>query len=171
MDAIQIPAFLCRQTDLLQECGQWFNDVNIKKGQWIDPQQTAFFADKIKSKNPDACVWITERGTFFGYGNLVVDFRASRQMIDYCDYLILDCTHSTQYKNRDFTAGDRKLAESYMMASVNFTYSGLFIETHFNPETAVSDGDCMIQTQKIPWLLNKYDRLKSIAQETFTEKI
>ena len=171
VDAIQIPAFLCRQTDLLQECGRCFSDVNVKKGQWVDPQQAAFFAGKVKSKNPDARVWITERGTFFGYGNLVVDFRASEQMLEYCDYLVLDCTHSTQCKRGEFTSGDRNLAERYMMASVHFPYTGIFIETHFDPASATSDGDCMVLTQKIPWLLDKYDRLKAIAQETYSEEM
>jgi len=169
VDAIQIPAFLCRQTDLLQDCGKWFNQVNIKKGQWVDPAMTAFFAGKVKSQNPDAEVWITERGTFFGYGNLVVDFRAAEQMQEYCDVLVLDCTHSTQCKVGQFTSGSRVLAEQFMMASVHFPYSGIFIETHFDPKNATSDGDCMVLTPRIPYLLDKYDRLKAIAQEAAPE--
>ena len=169
VDAIQIPAFLCRQTDLLQECGKWFSDVNVKKGQWVDPQQTAFFAGKIKSLNPDARVWITERGTFFGYGNLIVDFRAGEVMAEFCDYLVLDCTHSTQCKRGEFTSGDRNLAEQYLMASVNFPYNGIFLETHFDPKTATSDGDCMVLTERVPWLLDKYDRLQTIAREQYPE--
>ncbi|WP_321493256.1 3-deoxy-8-phosphooctulonate synthase [uncultured Desulfobacter sp.] len=162
VDAIQIPAFLCRQTDLLQECGKNFKDVNVKKGQWIDPHQTAFFAEKIKSKNPDTRVWITERGTFFGYGNLIVDFNAAGIMREYCDHLIIDCTHSTQHKEGQFTSGSRSLAEKYLMASIPFSYTGIFIETHFEPSKATSDGDCMVLTQRIPKLLKVYDKMSQI---------
>lgn len=169
VDAIQVPAFLCRQTDLLQECGKWFDYVNIKKGQWIDPAQTAFFAGKVKSGNENAEVWVTERGTFFGYGNLVVDFRSAKEMREYTEHLILDCTHSTQCKRGEFTSGDRTLAEQYLLASTNFPYTGIFIETHFNPEQATSDGDCMVLTPKIPWLLDKYDRMQAIAREEYAE--
>ena len=165
VDAIQIPAFLCRQTDLLRECGKHFSFVNIKKGQWIDPAQTAFFAGKIKDANPDAEVWITERGTFFGYGNLVVDFRAASEMREFCDELVLDCTHSTQCKRGDFTSGDRGLAEKYLMTSLHYDYSGIFIETHFEPLTATSDGDCMVYTDRLPRLLEEHDRIEEIIKE------
>lgn len=165
VDAIQIPAFLCRQTDLLRECGKHFSVVNIKKGQWIDPAQTAFFAGKIKDSNPDTKVWLTERGTFFGYGNLVVDFRAAEEMRGFCDELILDCTHSTQCKRGDFTSGDRTLAEKYLMTSLHYAYSGIFIETHFDPSSGTSDGDCMVYTDRIPRLLEQHDKLEAIIKE------
>ena len=162
VDAIQIPAFLCRQTDLLVECGVHFDCVNVKKGQFVDPSQTAFFAEKVRSRSPKTRVWICDRGTTFGYGNLVLDFRAAGIMKDFCDELILDCTHSTQCKKGDFTSGDRELAERFMMASAAFEYTGLFLETHLDPPNAISDADCQIEMQRLPGLLARFDAVESI---------
>jgi 2-dehydro-3-deoxyphosphooctonate aldolase (KDO 8-P synthase) len=138
-DLIQIPAFLCRQTDLLVECGKNFDFINVKKG-----------------------LWLTERGTTFGYGNLTVDFGAATFYRKHFDRVILDCTHSTQQKKGDFTGGDRTLAEKFMLASLAFDYNGIFAETHPNPPEAVSDGDCQIFLNRMPDLIKKYDQLAEI---------
>lgn len=159
IDVIQIPAFLCRQTDLLVECGESFDIVHVKKGQWISPEATKHFAGKIRSKNQNAQVWITERGTQFGYEQLIVDFAAADEMIQYGDRLFLDCTHSTQRKKGDFTGGDRDLAAKYLMAAPIFGYNGIFAEIHPNPETAISDGDCQINLSDWSRLLNKFDKI------------
>jgi 2-dehydro-3-deoxyphosphooctonate aldolase (KDO 8-P synthase) len=159
VDVIQVPAFLCRQTDLLVECGKHFKIVHVKKGQWISPEATKHFAGKIRSHNPDAEVWITERGSQFGYEQLIVDFGAAEEMRDYCDRLILDCTHSTQRKKGDFTGGSRDLAAKYMLAAPIFEYNGIFAEVHPEPPVAYSDADCQIYLRDWSRLLHKFDRI------------
>jgi 2-dehydro-3-deoxyphosphooctonate aldolase (KDO 8-P synthase) len=165
IDIIQIPAFLCRQTDLLVSAGRTAKIVNVKKGQWITPDQTKYFAEKVKSKSPDTECWITERGTAFGSNPLLVDFGAAKEMAGYCDHLILDCTHATQRKKGDTTGGDRELAEKYMMASLFYEYTGLFIETHPNPPSAVSDADCQIYLNRMEKLVNFYGEIEELCQK------
>lgn len=165
IDLLQIPAFLCRQTDLLVESGRLCDKVNIKKGQWINPDSTKHFIGKVKHGSPDTEVWITERGTFFGYNQLIVDFGAVEDMAKHYDRVILDCTHSTQRKKGDFTGGDRGLAEKYLIASLAYDYSGIFAECHPNPPSAVSDGDCQLYLDRIPLLLERYDRVAKALSE------
>lgn len=165
VDVIQIPAFLCRQTDLLVECGKHFNVVNIKKGQWINPDSTKHFVGKVRKENPDAEVWITERGTSFGYGQLIVDFGAVSEMKKHYDRVILDCTHSTQRKKGDFTGGDRELAERYVISAPLFDYDGVFAECHPNPPCAISDGDCQIFLNRIPHLLECHDETSKVIDD------
>ncbi|MBD3422610.1 MAG: 3-deoxy-8-phosphooctulonate synthase [Chitinivibrionales bacterium] len=160
VDAIQIPAFLCRQTDLLVESGRCFNYVNIKKGQWMSPQQTSHFHEKVKSQNPKAEVWITDRGTSFGYGNLIVDFGAAAILKKFCDKVIFDCTHSTQRIVGDFTRGDREMAKQYLLASVPFGFDGIFMETHPDPDTALSDSTCQVDMDDVYMLKEKYSQMK-----------
>jgi 2-dehydro-3-deoxyphosphooctonate aldolase (KDO 8-P synthase) len=164
VDLVQIPAFLCRQTDLLIECGKHFSKVNIKKGQWINPDSTKQFVGKVKNLNPDCEVWITERGTFFGYNQLVVDFNAVETMLPYYDRVILDCTHSTQRKKGDFTGGNRELAEKYLLTASMFGYTGVFAECHPEPPTALSDGDCQLYLDRIPQLLEKFERIQQATK-------
>lgn len=159
IDVIQVPAFLCRQTDLLVECGKHFDIVNVKKGQWLSPEATKHFAGKIRSENPQAQVWITERGAYHGYEKLLVDFGAVAEMKDYCDKLFLDCTHATQRKKGDFTGGDRELAAKYMLASAIFGYEGIFAEVHPNPPQAHSDADCQLYLKDLPRLLAQIDEI------------
>ncbi len=159
VDAVQIPAFLCRQTDLLQESGRLFNAVNVKKGQWINPKHTKYFSEKIKKYNPGAEVWITERGTVFGYSNLIVDFSAAEVMRRYCDHLILDCTHSSQSYENDFTSGNREFAKKLLYASLHFDYDGIFMEAHIDPQRAISDGASQIEIDQLAPLLEKFDAL------------
>lgn len=163
IDVIQVPAFLCRQTDLLTECGRHFGIVHVKKGQWISPEATKHFAGKIRSARGNAEVWITERGTYHGYEQLLVDFSAVEEMSSHCERVFLDCTHSTQKRKGDFTGGDRELAAKYLLAAPIFGYTGIFAEVHPNPPTAVSDADCQIYLKDWARLLCKYDKIHEIA--------
>lgn len=163
IDVIQIPAFLCRQTDLLIECGKHFDIVHIKKGQWVSPEATKHFAGKIRSENPNAQVWITDRGLYHGYEKLLVDFGAVEEMKDYGDKVILDCTHSTQRKKGDFTGGDRELAAKYMLAAPIFGYTGIFAEVHPDPPVAFSDADCQIYLRDWARLLNRFDKISEVV--------
>jgi len=163
IDIIQIPAFLCRQTDLIVECAKHFNIVNIKKGQWMSPQNMVKGIDKIKNVNPDAQAWITERGTQFGYTQLIVDFGAVDFLRRHVDAVILDTTHSTQrLKPNGRTGGDSKLAEKYMMVADIFGYDGIFAETHPNPPEAYSDGDSQMRLDKIGESIKRVDEISKI---------
>lgn len=145
IDCIQIPAFLCRQTDLLVECAKHFDIVNIKKGQWMSPQNMIKGVDKIKETNPNAEAWITERGTQFGYTQLIVDFGAVDILKEHFDEVILDCTHSTQrLKSNGRTGGCSEMAVKYWKVADIFNYDGVFVETHPNPAEATSDMDSQI---------------------------
>jgi 2-dehydro-3-deoxyphosphooctonate aldolase (KDO 8-P synthase) len=145
IDVIQIPAFLCRQTDLLVESAKHFDVVNIKKGQWVSPENLLQGVDKIKSTNPDCQAWATERGTQVGYGKLMVDFSAVDIMKQGFDKVILDCTHSTQgFKANGRVEGNVALAERYIQAADIFQYDGIFAETHYTPEIADSDRDSQL---------------------------
>lgn len=163
IDVIQIPAFLCRQTDLLIECGKHFNIVNVKKGQWISPESALHFIGKVRKQNPTAEVWITERGSQFGYEQLLVDFGAADELRNHFDKVILDCTHSTQCRKSKsaFTGGNRSLAERFLLASLAFSYNGIFAEVHPNPTAAISDADCQIYLKRLPRLLALYDKLSA----------
>jgi 2-dehydro-3-deoxyphosphooctonate aldolase (KDO 8-P synthase) len=165
IDAIQIPAFLCRQTDLLVECAKHFDVVNIKKGQWISPQNASTFVDKVRGTNSNCEVWICERGTQFGYSQFIVDFGNVDELKKHYDKVILDCTHSTQRAKGNFTGGDRDLAEKYFLSSMIFEYDGIFVETHPNPPKAISDGDCQIYLDRFERLLEGFDKI----QETYEQ--
>lgn len=167
IDIIQVPAFLCRQTDLLVECGRYFDVVNIKKGQWMNPQNITHSAEKSRHKNKKAEVWLTERGTFFGYNKLTVDFSSVPVFKKAFDKVILDCTHSTQFIEYGFTLGDRNLAERYMISSRLFGYDGVFAETHPEPENAITDGKCMIYLDRIKALINMHEKIN----ETYNKEI
>lgn len=154
IDCVQIPAFLCRQTDLLVESAKHFDIVNIKKGQWMSPQNMIKGVDKIKNINPDCQAWITERGTQFGYGQLIVDFGAVEILKKHYDKVILDCTHSTQrLKQNGRTGGNSKMAVKYFKVADTFEYDGVFAETHPNPSQAYSDGDSQIPLDEMIKLL------------------
>ena len=144
IDMVQIPAFLCRQTDLITEAAKWFNEINVKKGQWLAPQSMEHVVTKIKEVNPNCKVYITERGTSLGYSGLIPDFRAVDILKSFSDGVILDCTHSTQKPKGDTTGGDRELAKKYALAAKIFEYDGVFIETHPDPKNALSDADSQV---------------------------
>lgn len=151
VDVIQIPAFLCRQTDLLVACAKNFNIINIKKGQWLSADAMKHAVAKIKEVDPSCEVWITERGSNFGYDRLIVDFRGVDVMKEFADKVILDCTHSTQMAGEGITGGSRKLAKQYAQAAKIFEYDGVFIETHPDPNNAISDSESQVE---LDWLIS-----------------
>ncbi len=155
-DILQIPAFLCRQTDLLLAAGQTGKWVNIKKGQFLAPDSMRFAAEKVVSTGNHQ-VMLTERGTTFGYGDLVVDFRGIPQMQETGFPVILDVTHSLQQPNQGngVTGGLPHLIETMAKAGIAVGCDGLFIETHPKPSEALSDGANMLQLNKLEALLEK----------------
>ena len=160
IDAVQVPAFLCRQTDLIVACAQNFDKINIKKGQWLGPKNLIISVDKVRATNPNAEVWITERGTSFGYHRLVVDIDIVDELKRYYDKVIIDCTHATQ-RSRDVygVQGRKEVAERFFLSAPIYHYDGIFAECHLNPSTAVSDGDCQIQMHRIPQLFDRFDKI------------
>ena len=152
VDVIQIPAFLCRQTDLLVACAKNFSIINIKKGQWLSADAMKHAVAKIKEVDPNCEVWVTERGSNFGYDRLIVDFRGVDVMKEFADKVILDCTHSTQMAGEGITRGSRKLAKQYAQAAKIFEYDGVFIETHPDPSNAISDSESQVE---LDWLVSQ----------------
>lgn len=154
VDLIQIPAFLCRQTDLLIECAKHFDKINIKKGQWMSPQNMVKGIDKIKNTNPNSEAWICERGTSLGYSQLIVDFAAVDFLKEHFDKVILDCTHSAQLtKPNGRIGGNPKLAERYFKAADIFNYDGVFCEAHPTPSLSYSDADSVLPLKRMVELL------------------
>ena len=154
IDCIQIPAFLCRQTDLVVECAKHFNKINVKKGQWLGPDNLVKSVDKIKNTNPDCEAWICDRGTNFGYYDLFVNYGIVDELKKYYDKVILDCTHSIQRSRAVYgTQGERALAERYLVSSGIFGYNGVFAEVHPNPPEATSDADCQIYLDRLEYLV------------------
>ncbi len=144
VDVIQIPAFLCRQTDMLVEAGKTGKTVNIKKGQFMAPWDMRYAVEKVKSTGNDN-IWITERGTSFGYNNLVVDFRGMRIMKELNYPVIYDVTHSMQLPSANsVSGGTRKYAKWLAFAAASIGVDGLFLEVHNNPEEALSDASVML---------------------------
>lgn len=162
VDILQIPAFLCRQTDLLVAAAQTGRMVNIKKGQFLSPEAMRFAADKIRESGNDN-VMVTERGTTFGYQDLVVDFRGIRIMQEHCKCpVIVDATHSLQQPNQScgVTGGQPQLIETIAKAGIAVGADGLFIETHPDPKNAKSDGANMLQLDLLEGLLKKLVRVR-----------
>ncbi len=161
VDVLQIPAFLCRQTDLLvaaASTGKW---VNIKKGQFLAPSSMSFAANKITETGNDK-VMLTERGTTFGYGDLVVDFRGIPTMQQTGHPVVLDVTHSLQQPNSasGVTGGMPEMIETIASAGIAVGVDGIFIETHPTPKSAMSDGANMLELSKMEHLLEKLTRLR-----------
>ena len=166
IDIVQIPAFLCKQTDLLIESAKHFDIVNIKKGQWLGPEILIKMVDKIKSINQDAQVWITDRGSNFGYDKLITDVSIVDELKTVYDKVILDCTHSTQRSRKVYgSQGVPSLAERHAIGSCVYNYDGIFIETHPDPENSPSDGECMIHLDDIGQVLKCRDKVKTIIDE------
>ena len=156
VDVVQIPAFLCRQTDLIVESARLFNKINVKKGQWLGPNNLIKSVDKIRETNPNCEAWICDRGTNFGYHDLFVNFGIVDELKEHYDKVILDCTHSIQRSRVVYgSQGDRKLAERYFVAADLFNYDGIFAEVHPNPKSAVSDGDCQLNLSDLQNLVIK----------------
>jgi 2-dehydro-3-deoxyphosphooctonate aldolase (KDO 8-P synthase) len=161
VDILQIPAFLCRQTDLLIAAARTGKIVNIKKGQFLSPGAMKFAADKVtESGNPN--VMITERGTTFGYQDLIIDYRGIPLMKTFGHPIILDVTHSLQQPNQasGVTGGMPELIETVAKAGIAVGADGLFIETHENPAVAKSDGANMLKLDLLEDLLIKLVRIK-----------
>lgn len=161
VDVLQIPAFLCRQTDLLIAAAKTGKIVNIKKGQFLSPGAMQFAADKVvESGNPN--VMLTERGTTFGYQDLIIDYRGIPQMRQFGHPVILDVTHSLQQPNQTsgVTGGMPALIETVAKAGIAVGADGLFIETHENPAVAKSDGANMLKLDLLEDLLTKLVRIR-----------
>ena len=152
-DVIQIPAFLCRQTDLLIAAAQTGRIVNVKKGQFMAPDSMKYAVDKIRESGNDD-VWLTERGTMHGYGDLVVDMRGLETMRAFAP-TFMDLTHSLQQPNqaRGVTGGRPQLIGSLARAAVAVGVDGVFIETHPEPSQAMSDGANMLPLDQLEGLL------------------
>lgn len=161
VDVLQIPAFLFRQTDLLVAAANTGKVVSIKKGQFAGPEAMSFAVDKVKDSGNDN-VWITERGTTFGYQDLVVDFRSIPVMRQYAP-VVMDITHSLQQPNQTsgVTGGKPELISTIAKAAIATGADGLFIETHQNPAEAKSDGANMLQIDGLKPLLEQLLRVRS----------
>lgn len=144
-DVLQIPAFLCRQTDLLVAAAMTGRTVNIKKAQFLSGMDMRYPLQKVRETGGDK-VWLTERGNIYGYNNLVVDFRNIADMRSFSDVVIMDCTHSVQRPGADGgkTGGDRSFVPAMALAAKAFGANGYFFEVHPDPDNALSDGPNML---------------------------
>ena len=156
VDVLQIPAFLCRQTDLLVAASQTGRVVNVKKAQFLSGEDMRFPVEKCREAGAKE-VWLTERGTTFGYNNLVVDVRNLPIMSQWADRVIMDCTHSVQRPGggNGTTSGDRQFVSAMAKAAKAFGAQGYFIETHPNPEIALSDGPNMLFLDDLETLVSE----------------
>lgn len=159
VDVLQIPAFLCRQTDLLVAAGKTGKPVKIKKGQFMAPEDMKFAVEKVRGEGNNK-VFLTERGSSFGYHNLVVDFRSLPIMRQYTP-VVFDVTHSVQRPGGlgGKSGGDRQYAAFLARAAAAVGVDGFFIETHPTPETALSDGPNMIPLNEMNDFLKKIQQL------------
>ena len=160
-DILQIPAFLCRQTDLLVAAAKTRKFVNIKKGQFLSPEAMKFVAQKVVNAG-NKNVMLTERGTTFGYQDLVIDFRSIPKMKEFGYPVVLDVTHSLQQPNQSsgVTGGQPEMIEYMAKAGIAVGADGLFIETHPDPKNAKSDGANMLKLDLVENLLKKLIYLK-----------
>jgi 2-dehydro-3-deoxyphosphooctonate aldolase (KDO 8-P synthase) len=178
VDVLQIPAFLCRQTDLLVAAGATGKSVNVKKGQWMHPEGMRGAVDKVReaargahsmpTSAPADSVAVTERGSFFGYGDLVVDMRGFARMREACDApVIFDATHSVQQPGKGqggSSGGAREFIPPLTFAALGAGADGLFMETHPDPDHAPSDGPNMIPLDALDDLVKRavdiWDRVR-----------
>ncbi len=162
IDVLQIPAFLCRQTDLLVAAAKTGKVVNIKKGQFLAPESMQFAVNKVKEQG-NSKVMLTERGSQFGYYDLVVDFRGIAEMQKTGCPAVIDVTHSLQQPNQSsgVTGGKPELIETIARAGIAVGCDGLFIETHPEPANALSDGANMLQLDRLEGLLTRLSILRN----------
>ncbi|MCX7833624.1 MAG: 3-deoxy-8-phosphooctulonate synthase [Ignavibacteria bacterium] len=162
-DILQIPAFLCRQTELIEAVAETGKIINIKKGQFISAWDMKYQADKAKNAGNNK-IMLTERGTFFGYNNLVVDMRNLVIMKIFGYPVIFDATHSVQMPsaNKGVSAGNPEFIEPLAKAAIAVGVDGIFIETHPQPEKALSDGSNMLPLSNMETLLKKLLRIYNI---------
>lgn len=149
-DVLQIPAFLCRQTDLLTAASATGRVVNVKKAQFLSGMDMRYPVEKCRESGAKE-IWLTERGNIYGYNNLVVDFRNIADMKQFVPRVVMDCTHSVQRPggNGGKTGGDRGFVPAMALAAKAFGATGYFFETHPDPEKALSDGPNMIYLDKM----------------------
>lgn len=161
-DVLQIPAFLCRQTDLLVAAAKTGKYINIKKGQFLSPESMRFAVEKVRESGNNN-VMVTERGTSFGYQDLVVDFRGVKALQENHCPAVLDCTHSLQQPNQSkgVTGGRPDLIETIAKAGVAVGFDGLFMETHPDPASALSDGANMLPLNQLKPLLQKLLKIRN----------
>ena len=161
IDVLQIPAFLCRQTDLLIAAAETGKVVNVKKGQFLSGASMKFAADKIRNAGNNK-IMLTERGTTFGYQDLVVDYRNIPWMKEHGTPVVMDVTHSLQQPNQTtgITGGNPQLIGTIAKAAIATGADGLFIETHPNPSKALSDGANMLQLDLLEGLLQQLVKLR-----------
>ena len=154
VDVLQIPAFLCRQTDLLVAAAKTGKIVNIKKAQFLSGPDMKYPVEKAKEAGATE-VWLTERGNTFGYNNLVVDFRNIPDMKEIVPKVIMDCTHSVQRPGAmgGKTGGDRRFVPAMALAAKAFGATGYFFEVHPNPDKGLSDGPNMLELDKLEGLI------------------
>ncbi|MCB0401296.1 MAG: 3-deoxy-8-phosphooctulonate synthase [Flavobacteriales bacterium] len=160
VDVLQIPAFLCRQTDLLVAAAKTGKVVNIKKGQFLSADAMQFAVNKVRESGNDN-VWLTERGTTFGYQDLIVDYRGIPVMKQFAP-TVLDITHSLQQPNQSsgVTGGKPELIETVAKAGIAVGVDGIFIETHPDPANAKSDGANMLKLDQLEQLLTKLVKIR-----------
>lgn len=160
-DIIQIPAFLCRQTDLLVAAARTGKIVNIKKGQFLSPSSMRFAMQKVTSSGNENVI-LTDRGTMFGYGDLIVDFRSIPLMRSFGVPVVMDITHSLQQPNTSegVSGGMPEMIETIAKAAIAAGADGIFMETHPDPKNAKSDGANMLPLSEVESLLRKLQRIK-----------
>jgi 2-dehydro-3-deoxyphosphooctonate aldolase (KDO 8-P synthase) len=165
VDVLQIPAFLCRQTDLLVAAAQTGKIVNVKKGQFVNGESMKFAVEKIQKAGNEK-VMLTDRGNTYGYNDLIVDYRNIPIMKQHQVPVIMDCTHSLQQPNQSggVTGGNPKMIETIAKAAIATGADGLFIEAHPNPSVAKSDGANMLRLDLLEELLFKLIKIRKAIQ-------
>jgi len=166
IDILQIPAFLCRQTDLLVAAAQTGKVVNVKKGQFLSGPAMKFAVEKIRRAGNEKII-LTERGTTFGYQDLVVDYRNIPWMQEHKTPVVMDCTHALQQPNQTsgITGGNPQLIATIAKAAIATGADGLFIETHPNPAIAKSDGANMLRLDLLQGLLEQLVKIRKVVSE------
>ncbi|MBO7455727.1 MAG: 3-deoxy-8-phosphooctulonate synthase [Paludibacteraceae bacterium] len=164
---LQIPAFLSRQTDLLQAAARTGRTVNIKKGQFMAPWDMRGAIQKCREVAPEGKVWLTERGSSFGYGNLVVDMTSLVRMREYGCPIIFDATHSVQQPSsqQGITGGNRELVPPLMRAALAVGIDGLFLEVHPDPDRAISDAANQVRLSDIRAILTQAKAFDTLAKQ------
>ena len=166
VDVLQIPAFLCRQTDILVATAKTGKVVNVKKGQFLSPESMRFAVEKIQQGGNNK-IMLTDRGTMFGYHDLIVDYRSIPIMQELNVPVVLDCTHSLQQPNtaNGVTGGNPRMIETIARAGVAVGADGLFLETHPDPSNAMSDGANMLNLALLEPLLEKLTALRQVINQ------
>lgn len=161
VDILQIPAFLCRQTDILIAAAQTGKHVNIKKGQFLSPEAMTFAVNKVRDSGNNN-IFLTDRGSMFGYYDMIVDYRGIPAMQEFNVPVVLDITHSLQQPNQasGVTGGKPALIETIAKAGIAVGADGIFVETHHDPSVAKSDGANMLKLDLLEGLLTKLVRIR-----------